>query len=131
MLPKTSIDETVNEKKERKTKTIGLDFENKCFGEMIDGIEALKQAVYLSLRTKRYEYPIFSHNYGTNYEGVFEEGYMTAIGKLKNAIEDSLLCDDRILNVNDFEFEKKGKTIWVKFTIRSVYGEIGYETEVG
>ena len=44
--------------------TYGIDLKNKCIIGTIDGVEALKQSIYLILATQRYRYPIYNwHRY--------------------------------------------------------------------
>ena len=38
-----------------------------------DGLEALKQAIYKVLNTERYEYPIYSFNYGIDLRSFWEK----------------------------------------------------------
>ncbi len=128
MLPQTDIEDA--ETKTASYKTFLIDFENKSIGGMIDGKEALVQWVKIALMTPRYKYPVFSHSYGTDYTDVFEGGYSKAIGKLKKAIYDSLIHDERIKAIDDFVFEKRGTKTIVRFKISSVYGPVSYETEV-
>ena len=49
---------------------------------------------------------------------------MKAMGKVKNAICDSLLCDDRIIAVEDFEFERKVGKMAVSFRVVTNLGDI-------
>ena len=128
MLPENRI-EDISEKK-RAYKAFKIDFENKKTGEIIDGREALEQAVKMALIVKRYKYPAFSHYYGTDYRGLMEDGEDKAMGKLKNAICDSLGSDERIKAVDNFSFEKKGSSMLVKFRVVSIYGEMENEIEV-
>lgn len=128
MLPAGGIEDIQEEKKAYKA--FGIDFEKKKISGIIDGKEALDQAVKLALMTQRYRYAAFSHYYGTDYTDVFEEGEQKAMGKLKNAICDSLCCDERIKAVDNFSFEKKGKSMYVKFRVLSIYGETENEIEV-
>ncbi len=111
-------------------KAFEIDFDKKTIGTLIGGKEALLQAVRVALMTQRHKYAVFSSYYGTDYEGAFDEGYSKAIGKLKNAIYDSLIYDERINAVDSFSFERYGTKIIVKFRIVSIYGQIDFETEV-
>ena len=123
MLPSSTINETeISEKKSNKA--FEIDFENKKLGGIIDSRDALKQAIHIALITKRYKYPVFSHSYGTDYGDAFEEGYMKAMGKVKNAICDSLLCDDRIIAVEDFAFERRVGKMGVSFKVVTNLGDI-------
>lgn len=130
MLPSSSIstEETSYNESE---KAFEIDFENKKIGGIIDGKAAMLQAVKLALMTQRYKYPVFSHSFGTDYKEIFEEENTKAMGKIKTAICDSLLCDSRIEEISNFQFERMGSKIAVAFTVKSIYGNILYETEVG
>lgn len=128
MLPENSIEEIAQEVKFYKAYKI--DFEKKRIGKIIDGKEALEQAVRMALMVQRYKYPAFSHSYGTDYSEVFSEGYSKAMGRLKNAVCDSLECDERIKAVDNFSFERRGAKMIVSFRVLSVYGAIESEIEV-
>ena len=129
MLPTDNITEESVETEVENTKAFEIDFEKKQIGAIIDGKDALIQAMRLALMTERYKYPVFSHSYGTDYKNAPEDGYTKAVGKIKNAICDSLLCDSRIRSINSFEFEKIGSKIAIKFKAETIYGDIAYETE--
>lgn len=129
MLPENMLEEI--EEKKNAYKAFGLDFENKRIGGIIDGKEALDQAVKMALMTQRYKYPAFSHAYGTDYSKVFEGNDKKAMGRLKNAICDSLGYDERIKRVDNFKFERNGEKMLVQFTVVSIYGESENEIEVG
>ena len=112
------------------SKTFKIDFENKRLGGFIDGKEAMEQAIFMALMTKRYKYAIFSHDYGTDFKDAWEVGMVEAMGRVKNAVTDSLLADDRIRKVSDFEFEKRGRALIVRFRAETIFGETENETEV-
>lgn len=128
MLPTSNIEE--KDAETESYKAFYIDFENGTIGGLIDGKEALIQAVRITLMTERYKYPIFSHSYGTDYRGVLESEYCKAMGKLKKAIYDSLIYDERINEIGSFEFERQGTKMIVSFRISSIYGPIDYKTEV-
>ena len=103
---------------------------NRMQGET-DGLEAMKQAVYLVLSTERYEYSAYSWNYGIELRDLFGQpiNYVEAV--LKYRIEDALSMDDRILEVRDFEFShEKKKTLTVSFTVRTNQGDFTSAVEV-
>lgn len=128
MLPENDIEEIAAER--NSYRAFSLDFETKTIGEIIDGKDALMQSVKIALMTQRYKYPVFSHSYGTDYTDVFADGYSKAMGRLKNAIYDSLIHDDRINAIDNFTFERRGTKMIVKFRILSIYGPLGHEVEV-
>ena len=49
----------------------------------------------------------------------------------ENAIYESLMCDDRILGVDSFEFERLKNKMMVKFNVYTIFGKTEYEGEVG
>lgn len=128
MLPENSIEDI--EESTKAYKTFKLDLENKRIGEIIDGKEALEQAVKMALLVERYKYPAFSHYYGTEYSGVFDEGPLKAMGRLKSVICDSLCHDERIIAVDNFSFERRGSKTIVNFRVLSIYGESDNVVEV-
>lgn len=97
----------------------------------IDGIEALKQAIALILNTERYEYLIYSWNYGSELNGLIGTDKDIAESELKRRIKEALLQDDRIKNVDNFIFEYEKDSVLVKFTVFSIYGYFESEKEVG
>lgn len=96
----------------------------------VDGLEALKQAIYKVLSTERYEYPIYSFSYGVAWKDLIgeEEPYVRA--EMKRMIQETLLRDDRILEVDDFEFDFSGDSCHCTFQVQSIYGDITVEKEV-
>ena len=96
--------------KTQPTLTYRLRFDGRPAGGMLNGTEAMKQAVFLALQTERFRYAIYSWNYGVELEKLFGEGitpYLQA--RIRNAIEDALLADDRITQVDGFSFERTGR----------------------
>lgn len=113
------------------SRTYRVDLDKKRITGIIDGKEALKQAVLFALLTQRYEYAIYPHSYGTEWKKVIGEGSLKAMAAAKTVITDSLMCDDRINGVTDFEFERKAHSLKVRFRVDSVFGETVEEGEIG
>lgn len=96
----------------------------------IDGIESLKQFIYKVLSTEKYEYPIYSFNYGVEFESLLGKDYDYVKIELKRRIEECLLEDERINSVVNFEFDKNEDSLNVKFDVNSIYGEFIINKEV-
>lgn len=96
----------------------------------VDELESLKQSIYKVLATERYEHPIYSFSYGIAWKELIgaEQPYIRA--EMKRMIEEALLKDDRILEVDGFDFEFSGDICHCTFEVHSIYGEIEIETEV-
>lgn len=109
------------------SRTYGLS-ETKIEG-FVDGLEALKQSIYKRLSTEQFEHPIYSFNYGVAWKQLLgeEEPYVRA--EMKRMIEEALLQDDRVLEVDGFQFEFSGDTCKCSCNVTSIYGEFAIETE--
>lgn len=96
----------------------------------VDGLEALKQAIYKMLATERYEYPVYSFGYGIAWKELVggERSYVRA--EMKRMIQEALLRDDRIREVDGFGFSFVGDTCQCSFNVSSIYGDIEIRTEV-
>ena len=95
-----------------------------------DGLEALKQAIYKVLNTERYEYPIYSFNYGIELESLLGKDPIYVQIELKRRIRECLLQDDRITEVDIFRFEMAGDTIKCTFDVHSIFGNLMVSREV-
>lgn len=96
-----------------------------------DGLDAVKQAVYKITMTERYQYIMYSWNYGIELLDLFGEPATYVCPELKRRITEALRCDDRINGVDNFEFDfpEKG-VIHVKYTVHTIFGDIEAEREV-
>ncbi|MDU4726402.1 DUF2634 domain-containing protein [Clostridium sp.] len=129
MIPKSNLNESlelVDEIETSKTYKI-LIGDSKGY---IEGIEALKQAIYKVLSTERYEYPIYSFNYGVDIESLIGKDYDYVRIELKRRIEECLLEDERIKTVSNFKFEREEDILQCIFEVESIYGNITISKEV-
>lgn len=99
---------------------------NQIYG-FTDGIEAMKQAIYLMLNIERYEYLIFSWDYGIELADLFGQPINFVMAELERRISEALLQDSRISSVENFEFDYQKNKIICKFTVYTIFGAI--ETE--
>lgn len=96
----------------------------------VDGLEALKQAIYKVLATEQYEYPIYSFNYGIAWKELVGEERPYVRAEMKRMIQETLMQDDRIREVDGFKFAFSGDTCQCTFNVSSIYGDIEIGTEV-
>lgn len=100
-----------------------LDQENGVIRGSVDGIEAVRQAVFKILNTERYRYPIYSWDYGVEISDLLGQPFDYVCAELERRIGEALVCDDRISGVDGFEFERqKGGAVLARFVVRSVFG---------
>lgn len=97
-----------------------------------DEVKAIAQAIYKILSTERYQYRIYSWNYGIELADLFGEPVTYVCPELERRITEALTQDSRILFVDTFVFDiHKKRTIYVTFIAHTIFGEIGADTEVG
>lgn len=94
----------------------------------LDGLEAMKQTIFMILHSERYVHEIFSWNYGVELvEQIGKENTPLLESKLKQSISDALLQDDRILRVEQFYFSRDKKKLTVRFTAVTTEGNVESE----
>lgn len=105
------------------SKTYNIDFDAQRITGYIDEIEAVKQTIYLIMRTERYNYLVYSRMYGIELEELFGREKRFVFPQLMTRITDALLQDDRILNVSSFRFGDIGHGHYtVSFSVETIFG---------
>jgi hypothetical protein len=129
MIPEKNIPEGLTfSLAEEPSKTYRLS-EDKIQGYVTEA-DALKQAIYKVLNTEKYEYPIYSFNYGIELESLIGRDPTYVKIELMRRIKECLLEDERITGVEEFEFKESGDEINCTFTVNSIYGEMQFTKEV-
>lgn len=97
----------------------------------IDGLDAVKQAMYKIMMTERYQYPIYSWNYGIELLDLYGEPISYVCPELERRITEALLWDERIQSVDNFEFDfpQKG-VVHAVFIVHTIFGDIQAEKEI-
>lgn len=129
MIPQNSIDVELSPEGTIETSRTYKLFNDKIQG-YVDGLEALKQAIYKVLNTERYEYPIYSFSYGVELDSLIGKDPMYVQIELKRRIRECLLKDERITNVDNFSFELAGDKIKCAFDVHSIYEDLTVSQEV-
>lgn len=132
MIPSTSAFlENDFEIETQPTYTYRMNLESGNICGYTDRLEAIKQAIFKILLTERYQYLMYSPNYGIETLDLYGEPLSYVCPELERRISEALLWDDRIESVSDFEFDlsKKG-TVQMSFTVHTRFGEVQAEREV-
>ena len=97
---------------------------------MADGLEAMRQTVQNILQTERFDYQIYSTNYGVEFNDLVgaDPDYIKAA--LPTRIEEALSVDDRILSVDDFTFDFSGDNAVVTCNVQTVYGTVNTGVQI-
>lgn len=116
---------------EQPTKTYKMQIESNLIRGYADGQDAMKQAIYKILSTERYQYVMYSWNYGIELLDLYGEPVSYVCPELERRITEALTWDDRIKSVDNFNFDtsKKGE-ILVTFTAHTSFGDVTAERVV-
>lgn len=94
-------------------------------GNIVDGIEALKTWVYLTLHTSRYRHIIYSWDYGNELEDLlgqsFTQEYLNT--EIPRLLEESLLINPHIKSITDVNVTLNQDKLSGSFKINTDYGE--------
>ncbi|EQG32115.1 hypothetical protein QIO_3180 [Clostridioides difficile DA00129] len=137
MLPSDNLDYDIEDVsiinldvRQEPSKTFKLNIEKNRVDGICDDVEALKQTIFLILNTERYEHLIYSRNYGVELNDLIGEPISYVIPELERRITEALIQDDRIENIDNFEFQNiKGK-VQCRFSVHTKYGNIKAEKVV-
>ena len=99
-------------------------------GYLTNGLEAIKQAVFLILNTERCQYAVYSWNYGVELKDLMGQPAELVYSEIKRRVYEALTQDSRILGVDNFRFEKKRDVVNVTFTVLTNYGDFEYGMDV-
>lgn len=111
--------------------TFGINSDMIRVDSVINGLEAVKQAVYIMLNIERYQHLIYSFDFGVELQDLIGEPIDYIEAELERRISDCLEQDDRITEITDFEFEKSDSDkLLVSFNVNTIYGTIEETMEV-
>jgi hypothetical protein len=110
--------------------TFFLDIDKNLVYNFTDQLEAMKQAIYLIINTERYQYVIFSWNYGIELDDLFGQPISYILPEIKRRIQEALLQDTRIEAVDNFEFTVTKGVVFTTFTAHTIFGDIPIEKGV-
>ena len=112
------------------TKTYYMQLEIIRVQGLTDGQAAMKQAIFKILQTERYQYPVYSDNYGVELRELIGQPIPYVLPEIDRRITEALTWDERITNVTDFNFDVKKNKVHVTFTAHTIYGDLNIETAV-
>jgi len=110
--------------------TYKLNLDESIIAGFVDELEAMKQAIYLILNIERYEYLIYSWNYGIELNDLYGQPIPFVLPELKRRITEALTQDSRILGVDNFSFETNKGKVHATFTVHTIFGDVEAEKVV-
>lgn len=96
---------------------------------MAEGAEAVRQAVYLALNTERYDWPVYSAEYGAELRGLIGQPEAWVLPEAERRIREALMADARVAAVRDFAFEREeAGRLAVRFVVETAAGAVDART---
>ncbi|AOZ89564.1 phage portal protein [Bacillus xiamenensis] len=129
--PEEEIEETEEDDEVETSMTYRIDVENgRLTNEAISGIEAIRQFIYMTLRTERYAHPIYSHDIGTEIQELLTDTEATDEYKemeIPRLLEEALIVDERIDHIEEIEVTKQNDTFQVRLAVVTDEGTLEIE----
>lgn len=126
-----NTDTEISDQNTMTSRTYKIDFDKGRIVGYIDGLEAVKQAVHKILLTERFNYLIYSPDYGAELEGLIGKPRAYVRSEIKRRVREALMQDDRVVDVVDFDIRFEEETAYASFTVISIYGNFREEVRTG
>ncbi len=120
----------VVEAKEKPSKTYKLDLDKGRIMGMVDGQEAVRQAIRKAIITPRFKCLIYNSQYGSEIEEAITqkdatEAYTRAV--VPGFVADALKPDTRVLSVSNFQFSFTNDEARISFDAETIFGMVTIE----
>lgn len=130
MLPQIDMELPVSlEEVTEASRNYRMNLEEQTVNGFVNDLSAMEQVVYKILSTERYENIIYSWDYGIELHDLIGQDYVYVIPEAQRRIKEALLQDDRIEDVDGFDYTLYKNSVNFTFTVHTIYGDI--ETEKG
>ena len=97
--------------------------------KIVEKNEAIKIWIYKAIKTLRYEYEIYSFNYGCEIENLIGKGYVRGFieSEAIRYIEEALLINPYIKRINNLKVNFKNDKLTIDSNIETIYGNLIYK----
>lgn len=132
LLPSFMLDEvdeaTLAEENQIETpREYGVDYTTgQLTGTIVEGLEAIKAWIWLTLHVERYRFPIYSWDHGCELDQYIGHGLSEeyVVESMQVSIEEALTQNEHILGVSDFEASVTSDKITMSFHVETDIGGI-------
>lgn len=108
-----------------------VDFESGDNGQPKSVLDAVAQDVRFALSTDRYKWPIMGSNFGVTFDDLIGTDYNYIRSEVVRRIRDALSIDDRILQVDDFQFTPlEDSGILISCVVQTTFGDVSVSTTI-
>ena len=95
-----------------------------------EGFAVMQQAVEIILNVQRFQWQIYTANFGMDYRNLIGGDPGVVASNLQRRLKDAFSVDDRITGISNYEYSISGDVMTVSFTVKTVYGNIDQTAEV-
>ena len=94
--------------------------------KIVEGNEAIKVWIYLSLLTPNKQYPIYSWDYGSEVKELIGKNYTKALteAEAQRLIEECLLINPYITDIQVTDTSFKDSTLTCNVKVTTIYGDV-------
>lgn len=91
---------------------------------MVDGYQAIVQAVEILFSVERFWWQIYSPNFGVQWQGLIglNPGFVGL--EIQRRAKDAIKPDSRLLDITNFSYTVNGDSLTAQFTVKTVYGDV-------
>lgn len=98
---------------------------------MTDGRKAMIQAIDKILRTERFVFPIYTEDYGNDFNELLGKEFDYAEVEVERMLEEAMYADDRVTDARVDDVQKMNSTtLMVSGTVETIFGTVPIESEV-
>lgn len=130
LLPSFMLDEIEEEEQNNAIdipREYGINYDTgELTGEIVEGLEAIKVWIWLTLQVERYRFSIYPWEHGVELEqylvGNYSAEYIT--DAMQFSIKDALTEHEHILDINNFNVSVQGSKLTMSFHVETDLGGI-------
>lgn len=99
--------------------------------KVVTGLKALEVWIYKAILTDRFEYPIYSWDYGTELTDLIGQKFSKGLTESEafRFIKEALMINPYINDVNNLGIAFDGDTVTIQISVTSVYGEVKIDVQ--
>jgi hypothetical protein len=112
------------------TNTFSINPLTNSINGMVDGQNAMVQAISIALNIDRYRWPIYTSDIGSELDTLPGNDASYIMSEIQRMVPEALSVDDRVLGVSNYTFAVNGDSILVTFTVSTIYGDVNQSVQV-
>lgn len=124
------VDE-IDEEEMETSRTYYIDWVNGRITGMVDGLDAVEQAMTKAMLTERYKNLIYDDEYGSEIKDTVMSDDNTnefLESEIPELTKDTFANDERVLDVDNFEINApEGDVLSISFDASTIYGNLSFE----